>query len=250
MSKKLNLIFSILSLVTTTILLIVTVYSWYTQNEVVTVTSIVGQTENEDTHYELYYWKPSTNSWAVVTEIEEKNVLPGTTTYFKIVCTNNSGKAVKLTAKFQGIQSILDTNYVKVSSDGKYITYNSIKTYDIVNSQVTVEPVVENGGTKNVLYVVDAEQNIALRHFEIKDGYVIQKFGPTPTTSGAVTKRDDVTDSSNVSSLDAPILNNQIIPVNTSEYYFALTFLDDDDKDAYYMYQELYIDSLTMFEDE
>ncbi len=46
MSKKLNLIFSILSLVTTTILLIVTVYSWYTQNEVVQVKSIVGQTEN------------------------------------------------------------------------------------------------------------------------------------------------------------------------------------------------------------
>lgn len=250
MSKKLNLIFSILSLVTTTILLIVTVYSWYTQNEVVTVKSIVGQTENQDTNYELYYWKTSESKWVVATEIQQRNVLPGSTTYFKLACTNSGSAPVKLTAKFQGIQSKLDTNYVKVSADGKYITYNGIKTYDVANNQVTVEPVVENGDTKNVLYIVDAQKNISLRHFEIKDGYVIQKYGQTETHSGAITKRDNVTSSSNVSNIADSILNEQIIPVGTTNYYFSLTFLDDDDKDKYFMYQELYIDSLTMFEDK
>ena len=250
MSKKLNLIFSILSLVTTTILLIVTVYSWYTQNEVVQIKSIVGQTESETTHYELYYWKESESKWVVVSEIKQENVLPGSTTYFKLACTNSGTAPVKLTATFQGIQSRLDTKYVEVSADGKYITYNGIKTYDVVNNQVTVEPVVENSDTKNVLYIVDAQKNIALRHFEIKDGYVIQKFGPTETHSGAITRRDDVTSSSKISNIADPILNQQIIAIGESSYYFSLTFLDDDDKDKYFMYQELYIDSLTMFESE
>ena len=249
MSKKLNLIFSILSLVTTTILLIVTVYSWYTQNEVVAINSIVAQTENETTHYELYYWNTTESDWSVVTEIEKKNVLPGTTTYFKLKCTNGSGAAVKLTAKFQGIQSKLDTNYVKVSADGKYVTYNGIKTYDIENSRVTVEPVIEGSDRREVLYTINGTA-ISLRDFEIKDGYVVQTFGTTETHSGAVLKRDDLTSSVTTLSISDSILNNQTISVGESSYYFALTFLDDDDKDTYYMYQELYIDSLTMFEDK
>lgn len=251
MSKKLNLIFSILSLVTTTILLIVTVYSWYTQNEVVTVTSIVAQTESETTHYDLYYWDANdpTPSWKTVTEIRKTNVLPGTTTYFKLKCVNSGTSAVKLTAKFQGIQSRLDTNYVKVSRDGKYITYNGIKTYDIVNNQVKVEPVIDGLDTKDILYTISGS-TIGLRHFEIKNGYAIQKFGTTETHSDAILKRDDITSLSNISlNIADPILNNQTISVGENNFYFALTFLDDDDQDKYFMYQELYIDSLTMFED-
>ncbi len=252
MSKKLNLIFSILSLVTTTILLIFTVYSWYTQNEVVQVKSIVAQTESQTTHYELYYWNTSEGEWSVVTEIRKTNVLPGTTTYFKLKCNNDSGAPVRLTAKFQGIQSKLDTNYVKVSADGKYVTYNGIKTYNVVNNQVTVEPIVSGGDTKSVLYTINSNV-ISLRHFEIRDGYVIQSFGQTETKPSspitATLKRDDVVDGT-TNIISEPIMNNQIIATGESSYYFALTFLDDDDMDKYYMYQELYIDSLTMFEDK
>lgn len=250
MSKKLNLIFSILSLVTTTILLIVTVYSWYTQNEVVQVKSIVAQTENETTHYELYYWKTSTSSWALATEIAEKNVKPGTTTYFRLKCVNSGSSAVKLTAKFQGIQSKLDKNYVKVSNDSKFITYNGIKAYDIVSGQVKVDPVVIGEDSLTVLYDVDNQKNIALNEFKIEDGYVLQYFGTTETTTGAISKRDDVTDGSVIENISDEILTNRPIAVGTSYYYFSLTFLDDDDIDVYYMYQELYIDSLTMFESE
>ena len=192
MSKKLNLIFSILSLVTTTILLIVTVYSWYTQNEVVQIKSIVAQTESETTHYELYYWKESESKWVVVSEIKQKNVLPGSTTYFKLVCTNSGTAPVKLTAKFQGIQSRLDTNYVKVSADGKTINYSGIKAYDIANNKVEVDPVVVGETTKTILYNV-TNKNIALGQFKIEDGYVIQKYGTTETTSGAIDNIDDAT---------------------------------------------------------
>ena len=247
MSKKLNLIFSILSLVTTTILLIVTVYSWYTQNEVVQVKSIVGQTENQDTNYELYYWKESTSSWAVVTEIKEKNVLPGKTTYFRLKCVNNSGSSVKLTAKFQGIQSRLDTNYVKVSADGKTINYSGIKAYDIANNKVEVDPVVVGETTKTVLYNV-SNKNITLGQFKIEDGYVIQKYGTTETHTGAIDNIDDAT--SDLIGVGDEVLSSWNVAVDTSYYYFSLTYLHDADINNYYMYQELYIDSLTMFESE
>ena len=89
---------------------------------------------------------------------------------------------------------------------------------------------------------------ISLRHFKIQEGYVIQRFGTTETTSGAVIKKDDLTNNLDIISVSDSILNNQEIAIGTSYYYFALTFLDNDDIDKYFMYQDLYIDSLSMFE--
>ncbi len=245
-SNRHNLIISLLSLVVTTFLLVFTVYSWYTSNQEVETKSIIGATEIQKTSFELEAWK--NDEWKKVSKIEEKNVLPGKTTYFRLKCVNDNDTTIRLTAKFEGIQSKLDTTYVKVSTDKTKITYNGIETYSIASNQVTVEPVVENGETKSILYDVD-NTTISLRHFKIQESYIIQRFGTTETKTGAVTKRDDLTNSLDTISISDSILNKQEIAIGTSYYYFALTFLDNDDIDKYLMYQGLYISSLTMFED-
>ncbi len=245
MNKKINLIVSFLSMLTTAVLLIVTIFSWYTENRETHSGSIIGGTEIPKTSFELDYWNDS--SWVVVNNIEKTNVLPGTTTYYRLKCVNSGDSTVSLTAKFEGISSKLDTGYVRISADNKSVTYNGIKTYDIVNNSVTVDPVVDNGDTKTVLYDI-SEGSISLRHFKIEEGYIIQRFGTVETTSNAILKKDDVTLEYDTISIGDPILNNQEIAIGTSYYYFALTFLDNDDIDRYFMYQGLYINSLTMYE--
>ncbi len=248
MSKKLNLIFSILSLVTTTILLIVTVYSWYTQNEVVQVKSIVAQTENQSTNYELYYWddKTATAEWKIVTEIKKTNVLPGTATYFRLKCTNNGSEPVTIKANFEGIESRLDTNYVKVSADGSYVTYNTVKAYDIENGNVTVDPVVVGEDSLSVLYNI-TNSTVALSDFIIENGYMVETFGTTETHSGAIDNIDDVT--SDLKTVDELVINGHTTPAGqTNYYYFALTYLDNAELNNYFMYQILFVESLKITE--
>ena len=242
-----NLVLSLLSLVITSFLLVFTIYSWYTSNQEVNTKSIVGATDIEHATFTLEKYNVSTTSWVPVTKIEEKNVLPGKVTYFRLKCVNENTNSIKLTAKFEGVESRLDKTYVKVSSDNKNITYNGIPTYPIVNNQVKVDPVVDGGDSKSILYDVTGT-NISLRHFKIEEGYIIQRFGTTETKTGAVTKKDDVTQSLDTISITDPILNKQSVAVGTSYYYFAFTFLDNDDVDKYFMYQELYIASLTLHE--
>lgn len=241
-----NLVLSLVSLVITSFLLVFTVYSWYTSNQEVKASSIVGATDIEHTTFTLEKYSASATDWVNVSKIEEKNVLPGTTTYFRLKCVNDNNFTVSLTAKFEGIESKLDTTYVKVSSDGKNVTYNGIKAYDIVNNQVKVTPVIDGGDSKNILYEISSG-NIMLKHFKIQEGYIIQRFGQTETKTGAVLSRDDVNDQLDTVSISDAILNNQQIAKGTSYFYFALTFLDNDDVDKYFMYQELFIASLTLY---
>ncbi len=244
-----NLVLSLVSLVITSFLLVFTVYSWYTSNQEVSAGSIVGATDIQNTEFVLEKYNSSSTSWVTVSKIEEENVLPGTSTYFRLKCVNSNDSTVSLTCKFEGVESILDTDYVKVSSDGTKVTYNGIPTYTISNSQVTVDPVVDNGDTKSILYTI-SDSTVSLSQFKIEEGYIIQKFGTTETTSGAVSKKDDVDSTIQTISITDSILTNEEIAIGTSYYYFALTFLDNDDVDKYFMYQELYISSLTMFEGE
>lgn len=241
-----NLVLSLVSLVITSFLLVFTVYSWYTSNQEVKASSIVGATDIEHTTFTLEKYSVSATDWVNVSKIEEKNVLPGTTTYFRLKCVNDNNFTVSLTAKFEGIESKLDTTYVKVSSDGKNVTYNGIPTYTIANNQVKVDPVVDGGDTKSILYDINGS-TISLRHFKIEEGYIIQRFGTTETKTGAVIKKDDVDQTIDTISISDPILNNQQIAIGTSYYYFAFTFLDNDDVDKYFMFQELFIASLTLY---
>ena len=149
-----NLVLSLLSLVITSFLLVFTIYSWYTSNQEVNTKGIVGATDIEHASFTLEKYNVSTTSWVPVTKIEEKNVLPGKVTYFRLKCVNENTTSIKLTAKFEGVESRLDKTYVKVSSDNKNITYNGIPTYSILNNQVKVDPVVDGGDSKSILYDV------------------------------------------------------------------------------------------------
>ena len=234
-----NLVLSLVSLVITSFLLVFTVYSWYTSNQEVKASSIVGATEINNSEFTLEKWSSSANEWVGVSKIEEENVLPGTVLYLRLKCVNANDTAISLNAKFEGISSVLNTSYVKVS--GTNITYNGVPTYTIANNQVTV------GASNNVLYDV-SNTTISLNKFKIEDGYVIQCFGTTETKTGAISSIDDATD--DLKTIDESILSAQEFASGTSYYYFALTYLDNDDLNNYYMYQSLIIESLTITESE
>lgn len=248
MNKKMtNLIVSILSLVMTTVLLIFTVYSWYTSNTEVKASSIIGGSDVEKANFELDYWDET--EWKEVKKIEKRNVLPGTTTYFRLKCINTNSAAINITAKFEEIESSVDVNYVQVASDGKSVNYNQVRAYGVESGKVTVPAVTGYGSSKSILYEISGS-NVTLKDFKVEEGYVIQRFGTTETKTGAVLNRDDIVSSMDIIAIDEEILDNQSVAVGTSYYYFALTFLDDDDIDNYYMYQELFIKSLSMFENK
>ena len=238
-----NLVLSLISLVITSFLLVFTVYSWYTSNQEVKASSIVGATDIEHATFDLERWNSSTSTWVSVSKIKEENVLPGKVMYLRLKCVNENESAITLNAKFEGIESLLNTNYVKISTDGLSVAYNGISVYTIANSKVTVNPVTIGSTSRSVLYNI-TNSKISLQDFVIHEGYVIENFGTTETTSGAINSIDNAT--SALKTLDEKVLDNQSIPAGTSYQYFALTYLDNDDVNNYYMYQELFIASLTI----
>ena len=235
-----NLVLSLLSLVITSFLLVFTIYSWYTSNQEVNTKGIVGATDIEHASFTLEKYNVSTTSWVPVTKIEEKNVLPGKVTYFRLKCNNETGATIVLNAKFEGITSSLDTNSVKISSDGLAVAYNGVSVYNIVSNKVTVNPIVSGTESKSVLYNIN-NSKISLSDFKVEDAYVVQCFGTTETKTGAIDNIDDATNA--LKKIDEAVIKNQTMPTGISYYYFALTFLDDDDVNNYYMYQELFIES-------
>lgn len=240
-----NLVLSLVSLVITSFLLVFTVYSWYTSNQEVKASSIVGATDIEHTTFTLERWNESSSAWVNVSKIKEENVLPGKVMYLRLKCVNENANAITLNAKFEGIESLLNTNFVKISTDGLSVAYNGVSIYPIENNKVTVNPVTIGNTSRSVLYNI-TNSKISLQDFEIHEGYVIENFGTTETTSGAINSIDDVT--SAMKTLDDKVLENQSMPTGTSYQYFALTYLDNDDVNNYYMYQELFIASLTISE--
>ena len=238
-----NLVLSLVSLVITSFLLVFTVYSWYTSNQEVKASSIVGATDIEHTTFTLERWNESSSAWVNVSKIEQNNSLPGTTIYLRLKCVNENSFEIKLNAKFEGISSNLDTNFVKVNQSK--ISYNGVPRYDVVSNKVSVDPVTVGTTIKSVLYNI-SNSTITLGDFKIEDGYVIENFGSTETKTGAISSVDDITE--DLKLLSDNILEGTTISTGTSYQYFALTYLDNDLLNNYFMYQKLSIDSLTISE--
>ena len=241
--KKFNLILSFASLLATAGLLVFVIFSWYVVNQEVNVNGIVASTAGEDLTFTLYYYDTEENDWAPMTEpLKFEDNLPGDATYFKLVCENSGSSDITINGYFEGIQSKLDTDYVKVN--GNYITYNTVPAYAINGTSHSV--VVDN----KVLYSVSGSQ-ISLGYYKIEEGFRIQYFGETETKgtenpSRTYNTADNQPNDGTVRKLSTPLFDNLIIPTTGKNQYFALVYLDDDDVNSFYMYQNLYLDSIVI----
>ncbi len=241
--KKLNLILSCASLCVTVALLILSVFSWYVTNQEVNVTGIVASTAGEDLTFTLYYYDEDESEWTPMTDaLVFENTLPGEAKYFKLVCENSGTDDITINGYFEGIQSKLDTDFVKVS--GNYVTYNTVPAYQINNTSRAV--LIDN----RVLYSVQGS-TISLGYYKIEEGFRIQYFGETETNgtespSTTYNSIDNQPNDGTVRSVNSSLFENLIIPTTGKNLYFAFVYLDDDELNPYYMYQSLYLDALVI----
>lgn len=238
MKKKLNLILSCASLLVTVALLIVTVFSWYVVNEEAKAENIVANTAGDDLSFELSYYDKTSSSWKLVTEeLEFENVLPGFYQCFRLTCHNSGESNINITGAFEGIESNLDTTFVKVS--GNKITYNTIPQYTI--NSVSNAVVIDN----QILYKVQGTA-ISLGAYLIENGYRIQYYGTAETTEPTFTKIDDLPTDGSVMNVNSSIFENLTVTPSGLNLYFSLIYLDDDELNPYYMYQSLYLASFVV----
>ncbi len=261
-----NLVLSLLSLVITSFLLVFTIYSWYTSNQEVKASGIVASTAGENFDFRLRYWDGS--SWKVVNQnLRYEGWLPGTTTYYELKLSNTDSSSAMVNVDFTGVNSSVNNEYVKATYDGTsggYIKYNGVNAYKYTGNPVGQESayvrvdtvsasnqalykITENKVGSNINYIVSAET------LKIENGFRWQYIGESENATdetlhtGAITDIDDITEDDYIYDLSTPLLEDYEIVGNTSfYYYFAITFLDDDDMDRFYMYQDLFIEAITI----
>ncbi len=239
--KYKNLITSILSLVTTSFLLIGVVVAWYVSNQEVSVNTITVVTEGNKFTYALDYYDKTTEKWTGVNEYVLSDMLPGDAVYFRLSCSNTSGAEALLNGHFENITSKLDTNYVKKS--GTDLLYAGVKAYTFDSENVV--RVNTNVYSNAVLYTYDQSTNkVGLGAIKIEDSFRVEYFGQTETKTGAITDVDTESEERRV--ITGNIFESERISEGVSYLYFALMYLDDDDRNNFYMYQELFIASLVI----
>lgn len=264
--KKLNLILSAASTVVTLGLLIATMFAWYVVNKEAEAHGVIASTADKGLGMNLRYWDG--DSWEDVDDnLSFEGWLPGTTTYFELSIENTSSEDHAITANFIGIESKVDNNYVKATyngSTGGYITYNGVNAYkytgtptasnaayvrvDTVDaSNQALYKIMQQTVSGQTSYVVTAET------LKIENGFKWQYIGeseddPDETLhTGAVTDIDEITEDDYIYDITDPLLDDyEVYGGTTLYYYFAVTFMDDDDMDQFYMYQELFIEAISV----
>jgi hypothetical protein len=260
--KKLNLILSAASTVVTLGLLIATMFAWYVTNQEAEAHGVIANTADNGLATSLRYWDG--DSWEdVEDDLNFEGWLPGTTTYFELVIENSAEADLTINANFIGIESKVDNNYVKATYDdtkGGFITYNGVDAYKFTGkpsgstaSYVRVDTI---DASNQALYKITQGQSgyvVSAETLKIENGFKWQYIGeseedPNETLhTGAVTDIDDITEDDYIYDITDPLLTDyDVYGGTTLYYYFAVTFMDDDDMDQFYMYQELFIEAISI----
>ena len=264
--KKLNLILSAASTLVTLGLLIATMFAWYMVNEEATATGVIANSAGKAIGSTLRYWDG--DSWEDVDDnLNFEGWLPGTTTYFELAIANSSDDDQAVNANFIGIQSKVDNNYVKATyngSTGGYITYNGVNAYKYTGTPtasnaayVRVDTVdASNQALYKILQKTEGGQTsyvVSAETLKIENGFKWQYIGeseddPDETLhTGAITDIDAITEDDYIYDITDPLLQDyEVYGGTTLYYYFAVTFMDDDDMDQFYMYQELFIEAISI----
>ena len=215
MKKYLNLIISGCSLVVTVTLLIISMFAWYIVNETATVMGIIAQTDSVKGSFDFYYFNDTSEEvegelvesgrWVKTNnDLRITDAWPTDVFYFKIVGSRLQ-EGQKLSIKFSGVQSIIDTKVVTghkndavttTKTEGAEPTIVTPLTYDVryegipgYTSSTTTFNVDYNGTTKTLYQL---EQNnkfesgyeVTLKDIQIKDCFKIYTAPTFKTAAG------------------------------------------------------------------
>ena len=237
MNKK--LILNIISLIVTSMLLVMVVFSWYISNDSVKAEGIFGKTEDEDYTLKLqrgtYNSNNSTWTWTDTTSLSISNIQPGDSFFFRIIITTS--KSINLNMDFSGIESDIDSS---IAVSGGYVTIGATNRYNIVNNKVQVT----EGSSTKTLYNISGS-TISLADYKVEDTFRFYNYGVCPTNPNSIISgTSGVTVTYAGSPLDNDVSNDGITPAELGNVatnytvtasgtqtiafaYFALEFNDE-----------------------
>ena len=120
MNKK--LILNLITLVTTSLLLVLVVFSWYVSNKVVRATNIMGEsaTDNFTLNLERGEYDGSSWTWTPTKSLSISNMQPGDTFFFRFRIESHKGGSLKI--KLTDIESKITEG--KITLDGDNVLLN------------------------------------------------------------------------------------------------------------------------------
>ncbi|MBQ9900358.1 MAG: hypothetical protein IJM36_04460 [Acholeplasmatales bacterium] len=206
MNKK--LILNLISLIVTSMLLVMVVFSWYISNDSVKAEGIFGKTEDEDYTLKLqrgtYNSANSTWTWTDTTSLSISNIQPGDSFFFRIIITTS--KNINLNMDFSGIESDIDSS---IAVENGYVTIGSTKRYNIVNNKVQIT----EGGSAKTLYNISGS-TVSLADYKVEDTFRFYSYGICTTNPNSVVSgTSGVTVTYAGSPLDNDVSNDGITPV-------------------------------------
>lgn len=205
MNKK--LIFNLISLIVTSLLLVMVVFSWYISNDSVKAEGIFGKTEDQDYSLKLqrgtYNSSDSTWTWTDTTSLSISNIQPGDSFFFRIIITTS--RNINLNMDFSGIESDIDSS---IAVSNGYITIGATKRYNIVNNKVQVT----EGGSTKTLYNISGS-TVSLADYKVEDTFRFYNYGVCPTNPTTITSGvSGVAVTYNSLPLDNDVSNDGITP--------------------------------------
>lgn len=241
MTRKMSLIISSISLLVTLTLLIVTMYSWYTNNKYVSASGLVSTSKDDPFLYSLEYY--SKNSYIEFNDdsLSLSNIYPSDVFYFRVkVSKKNSEESSNYNFNIQlsNIVSDLDSKLSASYSNSTYIvSYDEVPLYTSTTDAISITNSSTN--EEKTLYTItksDSTYTLSLADYKIEDVFKLYV---------------DVDINSDLNQDNAKTLSSKESITCTNNYlYFAIEFNENaslvNDNSNCYMYQILTIKSINI----
>lgn len=237
MNKK--LILNLITLATTTLLLVLVVFSWYVTNREVRATGIMAgtSTDNFTLILERGEYDGSSWTWTETKSLSISNMQPGDAFFFRFRIESTRGGSLNVRLSNIGSNITTDNNgdsKITLGADDKSVLINGVKVYELANNAVTITEYKKDSSNKDVvdsthtLYTYSGGE-FNLSYYLIQDTFKYYDYGTqTGTTAATFTYDDDVTNSPNAGVVLTNISKTYSgLETGVSYGYFALEFNDE-----------------------
>lgn len=225
MNKKILINIVMLSL--TSLLLIITMFSWYVSNKQVSANGITATTA--EGNFDLVLEKGTYDSthktwtWEPTKSLSITNMQPNDVFFFRFKITAKTTGNLKVT--LSNIKSEAVNNVVKLDIDNKSVLISGVKTYELDSSNNVV---IKNGNTTLGTLYSYATGKFSLVDYEIQDTFYYYSYGLGTENfykTGTTYYTDDISECPNNPPQDLTnITETYSISSNESYGYFALEF--------------------------